>query len=219
MNLMSIKDLNITSLLGVLLSFWLILPSALGAQNAITSRDGSIYRKPSLTSEVVTRLREGTHVTISSKYLQDSSGRFWFKIQVPNIGYGFVQGNDVMSQEGIRELSESAIQSTAVYKTDLDLEPSYFQARVAGMMGGELQTGVFEANLEGEISRTIPLAEKGRFQKFLSLGAAFLAFNNRQPAIMGSIIIQPSFKLPLDLNPELRLRLGWSTSSPFLYRD
>jgi len=115
-------------------------------------------------------------------------------------------------------LREAWIQPTSFEESDQDLELSLFCLRAAGMVGAILGTGSLETLAEGEWHWRIPLSDFGFWKHFLALGGAFLLLPNRNPAAFGTLVFRPvdSFNLisSLDVQPEIRLRLGSSLISP-----
>lgn len=163
-------------------------------------------------------LKIGEKVYVSSKTVLDKKGVPWHKIKIENSGYGYIQAKYVTLQGSVEELRAAGIETNSYIVSDIDLDPWNYTARIAGMFGGEFTSGIYEFSAEGEFAYRMPLADLGFFQKFLSLGLAFMMFDNRQPVFLVSTVLRPTLKKPLipGFNLEFRIRVGGSTSSPLL---
>jgi hypothetical protein len=163
---------------------------------------------PNQDSPRLTKLKKGSVVKASSKWLTDKEGLNWYKVLAGG-KFGFIAANNLETQAIKRELAGIKLESVHSDVSEIYSDSWNFVLRGMGTASSSLQSA-FTKGTEWEFSYNLAFTREGIGRHLLSLGAAYINSSANNAITAGSLIV----RIPVGwrLQPELRIRAGLNQS-------
>lgn len=185
-----------------------------GSQHAHVLFDQtSVYSSMAPDATEIGHLAKGTQIEVSSQLVKSPKGSYWYKVQLPSGGLGFVKADQLDTSTLRHDLKAAGVGNET---DDIDKGPAPWTFVLRGMGGGGTGLAALgfvpEWGGEGEATFCVPLAAHGFLHRQFSLGAAWVAFDQQDPVLAGSFVVR-FFVQDHQFEPELRLRFGQALNS------
>jgi hypothetical protein len=185
---------------------------ALAYQDAQVTQDAAmVYEMPSSESSLLSDLKKGQHLKVSSKWVTDEKGLNWYKVLADG-KFGYVMANNLETGSVRRELAGVKIESNYLNEPDAYVRSWSFALR--GMLSAASQVmGSSIVGNEFELSYAIPFRREGAWRHLISLGIAYVNYSDNNPKLFGSIVLRIPARWRLQ--PEIRIRAGKALAGSF----
>ena len=204
------------------LPFWVFCVFTLSAdvawaaqQAKVTAEAAEVHQLPNSTSPQLTVLSKDTVIKISSDFVRDMRGEYWYKMRLITGDFGYVRARDVRPALLDRALREAGMDTVRgqPHEDDGKGEPTTVTLRAMGIIGYEFNSKVIEpgGEVEGAVSLFSWGHESGGRGQGMIMGGGAVQILSTEFVVAGSLIYR--FYTESRLEPELRIRGGYGITS------